>query len=218
MTKYIIMKTILPILLISIVLFSCSKQGDVKPTSTDSTKTNNGHLSATSDPTVKLSHDDSIHMAAFIIYPQNVKTSVNGKTLNLVFDERVNIFLMADAYEQTYAVHLKEDFKKSVLAAFDFSTEGENGVTAYNYVEDNLNNIRFKTVTDTLIKGVKVKKIAVHRQLTFSKTYDSQQLATDQQNIILSHYQDFITFSAYTYYKQKNYPTTSAVAFVKYGN
>jgi hypothetical protein len=211
------MKAILPILLISIVLFSCSKKGDVNPTSADTTKTGNGNLSVTPDPTVKLSHDDSIHMAAFIIYPQNVKTSVNGKTLNLVFDERVNIFLMAEAYEQTYAVHLKEDFKKSVLAAFDFSTEGENGVTSYNYVEDNLNNIRFKTVSDTLIKGVKVKKIAVHRQLNFSKTYDSQQLATDQQNIILSHYQDFITFSSYTYYKQKNYPTTSAVAFVKYG-
>lgn len=212
------MKTILPILFITIVLFSCSKQGDVKPTSTDTTKTNNGHLSAPPDPAVQLSHDDSIHMAAFIISPQNVKTTITGKTLNLIFDERVNIFLMADAYEQTYAVHLKEDFKKSALAAFDFSTEGENGVTAYNYLEDNLNNIRFKTITDTLIQGVKIKKIAVHRQLTFSKTFDSQQLAADQQNIILSRSGDFITFSSYTYYKQKNYPTSSAVAFVKYGN
>ena len=210
------MKTILPILLISVLLWSCSKKGDVQPTSADTTKTGSGKLAATPDPTVTLSHDDSIHMAAFIIYPQDVKTSVNGKTLNLVFDERVNIFLLADAYEQTYAVHLKEDFKKSVLAAFDFSTEGENGVTAYNYVEDNLNNIRFKTISDTTIQGVKVKKIAVHRQLTFSKTYDSAQLATDQQNIILGHYQDFITFSSYTYYKQKNYPTTNAVAYIKY--
>ena len=124
---------------------------------------------------------------------------------------------MADAYNQTYAVHLKEDFKKSVLAAFDFTTEGENGQTAFNYVDDNLNNIRFKTLSDTLTQGVKVKKIAVHRQLTFSRTYDSPQLAADQQNLILARYDDFIKFSSYTYYNQKNYPTTSAKAYVKYG-
>ncbi|MDO3644869.1 hypothetical protein [Mucilaginibacter sp. L3T2-6] len=211
------MKTILPILLISIMLWSCSKKADVKPTSADTTKTGNGNLSATPGSASKLSHDDSIHMAAFIIYPQNVKTSVNGKVLKLVFDEKVNIFLMADAYNQTYAVHLKEDFKKSVLAAFDFTTEGENGQTAFNYVDDNLNNIRFKTLSDTLIQGVKVKKIAVHRQLTFSRTYDSPQLAADQQNLILARYDDFITFSSYTYYNQKNYPTTSAKAYIKYG-
>lgn len=208
------MKTILPILLISVLLWSCSKQGDVKPVSTDTTKT---PLNATPDPTVKLTHNDSIHMVAFIIYPQNVKTAVTGKLLTLKFDENVNLFLLADAYEHTSAIHIKEDFKKTVLAAFDFTTENENGQTTFNFVDDNLNNVKFKTITDTLIQGVKVKKVNVHRQLTFSKNYDSAQLATDQQNLILGRYEDLITFSSYTYYNQKNYPVTSATAYVKYG-
>jgi hypothetical protein len=208
------MKTVLPILLILVLLWSCGKQGDVKPTSTVTTNT---PITAAPDPTVKLTHDDSTHIVAFIVYPQNVKTAVTGKTLTLKFDENVNLFLLADGYKHTSAIHIKEDLKKTVLAAFDFTTENENGQTTFNFVDDNLNNVKFKTISDTLIQGVKVKKVNVHRQLTFSKVYASAQLAIDQQSLVLGRYEDLITFSSYTYYNQKTYPVTSAVAYVKYG-
>jgi hypothetical protein len=207
------MRTILSLLLISVILWGCSKQNDVTPIVTDANKT---PVTAKPDSTVKLTKDDSIHMVAFIIYAQKVKTSVSGKTLTLAFDENVNLFLLADGYHKTSAIHLKEDFKTTSLAAFDFTTINIDGQPTFNYVDDNLNNVKFKSITDTTINNVKVVKVNVHRLLTFSKVYGSNQLATDQQNLILEKTTDLITFSSYTYYNQKNYPVTSAVAYVKY--
>jgi hypothetical protein len=209
------MKTVFPLLLVSVILWGCSKQADIAPVkSADTTKTT-PPVSAKPDTTVKLTKDDTMHMAAFIIYAQKVKTNVSGKTLVMAFDENVNIFLLAEGYQQTYAVHLKEDWKKTSLGAFDFTTVNGDGQTTFNSIDDNLNNVKFKTISDTTINGVPVKKINVHRRLTFSKTFGSAQLATDQQNLLLAKTDELITFSSYTYYK-KNYPVTSAVAYVQY--
>ena len=210
------MKTVFPLLLISVILWGCSKKADVTPTkSADTTKTTSP-ISAKPDSTVKLTKDDTLHMAAFIIYAQKVKTNVSGKTLVMAFDENVNIFLLAEGYQKTSAVHLKEDWKKTSLAAFDFTTVNGDGQTTFNSIDDNLNNVKFKTISDTTINGVPVKKVNVHRKLTFSKTYGSAQLATDQQNLLLVKTDELISFSSYTYYNQKNYPVTSAVAYVQY--
>jgi hypothetical protein len=210
------MKTLFPLLLISVILWGCSKKGDVQPgKSTDTTKITNP-ISAKPDTTVKLTKDDTLHMAAFIIYAQKVQTSVSGKTLVMAFDENVNIFILAEGYDKTSAVHLKEDWKKTSLAAFDFTTVNEDGQTTFNSIDDNLNNVKLKTMSDTTINGVPVKKINVHRKLTFSKAFGSQQLATDQQNLLLAKTDELITFSSYTYYNQKNYPGTSAVAYLQY--
>ncbi|MCR8561920.1 hypothetical protein KXD93_29970 [Mucilaginibacter sp. BJC16-A38] len=207
------MRTIFSLILVSIMLWSCSKKNDVTPTPTDTTKT--PPVTTIPDTTKKLTRDDSIHMVAFIIYPQKVKTTVSGKVLTLALDENLNLFVLADAYQTTYAVHLTEDFKSTRLGAFDFTTISEDGITAHNYIEGNLNNVKTKTISDTTIKGVKVKKINVRRTVTFSKEYGSNQLATDQQNLILGKTDDILTFSSYIYY-QKNYPVTSAVAYLKY--
>jgi hypothetical protein len=160
--------------------------------------------------------DDSIHMVAFIIYAQKVKTSVSGKTLTLAFDENVNLFVLADGYKKTSAIHLKEDFKKTSLGAFDFTTLNQDGLTTFNFVDDNLNNVKFKTISDTTVSGVKAVKINVHRLITFSKEYNSNQLAIDQQNLLLGKSDDLLSFSSYTYYNQKNYTVTSAVTYLQY--
>jgi hypothetical protein len=203
------MKVLFLIVLLSVILWGCSKQNDLTPIIINQTK-------PPTDTTKKITRDDSIHKVAFIIYPQKVKTSVSGKTLILAFDENVNLFLFADAYKITSAIHLKEDLKKTSLGAFDFTTLNQDGQTTFNFVDDNLNNVKFKSITDTTINHVKVVKVNVHRLLTFSKEYSSNQLATDQQNLLLGKTNDQLTFSSYTYYNQKNYPVTSAVAFLQY--
>lgn len=207
------MRTILSLLLISVILWGCTKQNDVTPIVTDTSKM---PITAKPDSTAKLTKDDSIHMVAFTIFAQKVKTSVSGKTLILAFDENVNLFLLADGYQKTSAIHLIEDIKATSLSAFDFSTVNQDGLTVYNYMEDNLNNIKTKAISDTTINNVKVVKVNLHRLVTYSKVYGSNQLATDQQNLILEKTTDLITFSSYTYYNQKNYPVTSAVAYIKY--
>ena len=210
------MKKVFPLLLISVILWSCSKKGDVAPVKSGDTTGTTTPISSKPETTIKLTMDDTIHMAAFIIYGQKVKTNVTGKTLVMTFDENVNIFLLAEVYQKTSAIHLKEDWKKTSLAAFDFTTVNQDGQTTFNSIDDNLNNVKFKTISDTTINGVPVKKVNVHRKLTFSKKYDSAQLATDQQNLLLVKTDELITFSSYTYYNQKNYPVTSAVAYVQY--
>jgi len=176
------MRTVFSIIVISVLLWGCSKKDEVKPT--DTNKTPIPPITTKPDTTKKFTKDDSIHMAAFIIYPQKVKTSVSGKTLTLAFDENVSLFLLADGYNKTSAIHL--------------------------------NNVKFKTISDTTINNVKVVKVNVHRMFTFSKAYSSSQLAIDQQNLILGKTDDVLTFSSYTYYNKKTYPVTSAVAYLKY--
>ena len=213
------MRTLFSIMFVSAILWGCTAKNDVVPT--DNSKTNNGQTGGTqtkppTDTTKKLTRDDSLHMVAFVIYAQKVKTSVTGKTLTLAFDENVNLFVLADGYKTTSAIHLKEDLKKTSLGAFDFTTLNQDGQTTFNFVDDNLNNVKFKTISDTTINGVKAVKVNVHRLLTFSKVYYSNQLATDQQNLLLGKSDELLNFSSYTYYNQKNYPVTSAVAYLQY--
>ena len=213
------MRALFSIILISVILWGCTKQADVTPansTPITGNPTTGNPASSPTDTAKKLSLDDSLHMVAFIIYGQKVLTSVSGKTLILAYDENVNLFVLADGYKKTSAVHLKEDLKKTSLGAFDFTTLNQEGQTTFNFVDDNLNNVKFKSISDTTISGVKVVKINVHRLLTFSKIYGSNQLATDQQNLLLGKTDDLLTFSSYTYYNQKNYPVTSAVAYLQY--
>ncbi|HEY8929150.1 MAG TPA: hypothetical protein VIM55_08165 [Mucilaginibacter sp.] len=208
------MKIIFLSLIICIALWSCSKTNDVKP-GDNGTKTDTTHTTTPGNPS-SLTHDDSVHMALFNIYTQKVKTSVSGKTLILTYNEDATLYMLADAYQNTYAVHLKEDFKKTSLAAFDFTTINGDGQTTFNSVDDNLNNVKFKTIKDTLIDGVNVKKINVFKPFTFKKVYDSSQLAIDQQNLLLGKMDELITFSSYTYYNNKTYPTTSVAAYIQY--
>jgi hypothetical protein len=211
------MRTIISLILIAALFFSCSKSNDVTPSGGSTTKTTGGTQTTPPVDTVKKpSHDDSIHMVAFNIQVQTVKTSVANSTLTLAFNENVNLFLTADAYSKTSAIHLIEDIKQTFLTGLNFYTINENGVTNYNFIDDNMNNVKEKSVTDTIINKVKMVKVNIHRPVTYSKVYASDQLATAQQNLLLTKTDDLITFSSYTYYNLKNYPVTSAVAYVHY--
>jgi hypothetical protein len=205
------MRTLPSIFLISIIIWGCSTQGNVKPGDGPGTL-----IIAPPDTVKKLTKDDSIHMVSFVIYRQKVKISVSGKKLILSYDENASLFLLDDANKRTSAIHLKEDFKKSSLAAFDFTTINFDGQSTFNSVDDNLNNTKFKTITDTTINSVKMVKVNVYKPFTFTKAFDSNQLATDQQKLLLGKTDDIITFSSYTYYNQKNYPVTMAVAYIDY--
>ncbi|ASU36817.1 hypothetical protein [Mucilaginibacter xinganensis] len=208
------MKSLVSIILLCVVVWGCGKQTDIKPT--DPAKTDGNPSTPIKDTTKTQGKDDSVHMVTFVVYAQKVKTSVSGKKLSLAYDEDVNLFLTAEGYHKTSAIHLKEDFKQSALGAFDFRTENAEGQLTFNYVDDNLNNVKFKSITDTVVNGIKMVKINVHRLITFSKEYGVAQLAVDQQNLLLGKTGDMLTFSSFTYYNQKNYPAVSAVAYVQY--
>lgn len=146
-----------------------------------------------------------------------VKTSVSGNKLILVFDENVDLLFPLEGYLKTSAVHLKEDFSKTMLAGIDYTTVAEGGNTTYNWVDDNLNNVILKKVTDTVINKVKMVKINVHRPFTFSKQYASNQAALSDQTQFINKTDDTVSFTSFGYYNLKNYQPRSASAVLVYG-
>jgi hypothetical protein len=211
------MKLIFTTILIAFTLASCSKKSDVKPNSTaDGGKTSSTIPGDSTTTGSKLTADDSLHMPGFGVSTQIVTTSVSGTNLFLKLNENVNLIMTAAGYNKTSGVHLLENFKNSSLAGFDFTTVAEGGNTTLNWVDDNLNNVILKTVTDTVINGQSMVKINVNRVFTFFKVYDSNQLAVAEQNTVLGISSDTIVFTNYCYYNQTNYPQSSVTAKVVY--
>lgn len=217
------MKLFLTLIVSAIILAGCHKDGEVTPksnpnnsTGTQSGNSTGGSSSTPPDSTVKYTHDDSIHFATFRMAPQNVKTSVTGSKLTLVFNENVDLLFTVAAYKLTSAVHLHEDFSASQLAGFDFTTVAEGGNTTFDWVDDNLNNVMLKKVTDTMINNKPWVKINVQRPFTFSKQYASNDAALNEQAAFLANTNDVVLFSSYCYYNQKNYPSVTAAASLVY--
>ena|SRR6185312_4328724 len=200
----------------AVVIFSGCVKDSVNPQNNNSTTSTGGGSKTPPDSGSQLSHDDSIHMATFTIAPQAVTASVSGTNLILKFDENVDLLFTAEAYKKTSAVHLKEDFKNTMLAGFDYTTIAEGGNKTLNWVDDNLNNVILKTITNTVINGVSMVRINVHRQFTFFKVYQSNAAALSQQALFASKKDDIIVFSSYSYYNQKNYPPVAASAYLVY--
>jgi len=195
------------------VIVGCSKNDGVSPQKPkgDSLKT-----PVDTAVTIKLSHDDSIHLAAIKLKQQYVATSVSGTNLILKFDENVDLFFSEEGYRKISAVHLLEDFKNSMLAGIDYTTVAEAGNTTLNWVDDNLNNVILKKVTDTVINHNKMVRINVHRPFTFFKICASNQQALNQQLLFTKKTNDSVTFKSYSYYNQKNYLPTSCSAKLVY--
>lgn len=202
------MRLFIPIIFTTVIIAGCSTKDAVNPPGTGGT--------TPPDTTNGLSHDDFIHLATFKVNPQIVNTSVSGSSLFLKFNENVDLLINDEGYQKTSAVHLIEDFGKSSLSGIDFTTVAEGGNTTLNWVDDNLNNVILKTITDTLVKSVKMVKINIKRPFTFFKSYSSNQEALNQQVVFVNKKNDTITFKSYTYYNQKNYLPTSSSTRVVY--
>ncbi len=199
--------------LLVLVFSACSKTNDPAPSAT---KISSGGTTVTTGSTSNITKDDSIHMAAFHVATQIVTTSVTGNTLYMVFNENVNLLYPADGYKKIAAIHLTEDFSKTMLANFDFTAVNEDGSTTLNWRDDNLNNVPTKTATDTVINKVSMVKVNVHRTITFFKAYDSATTATTEQGILLKSTGDVVNFSSYSYYNQVNYPATATSSKIDY--
>src|SRR6266567_3567391 len=122
------MKLFITMLFAAVVFAGCSKNDAVNPQNGKGTNTGGG-TSTKPDTTIKLSHDDSIHLASFKINPQLVKTSVSGTNLILKFNENVDLLFTAEGFQKTSSVHLIENFKNTMLTGFDFTTVAEGGNT-----------------------------------------------------------------------------------------
>ena len=192
------MKKIILFILIASVFYGCSKNSDVTPST----------VKQTAKDTTTLKPDVLIRTVVFNAGAQIVKTSVSDTTLKMVFNENINLYVTAMGFNQTYAVHLFENFQNSNLSGLDFTTVNADGNTTFDWVDDNLNNVTTKTISDTTVNGVAIKKINVVRPFTFTKAYHSNDAALSAQKLLLTKTNDYVTFSSYCYYTGVNYPTT----------
>jgi len=198
------------VLILALIIFTaCNKNGDVAPQKGSGSTSSGGSSQTPPDTTPKISHDDSIHMATFNMQPQAVNLKVSGTKLILVYNENVNILLNQEGYGKTSAIHLHEDFSKSGLFGLDYTTVAAGGNTTFNWVDDNLNNVILKTVTDTMVNNRNMIKINVHRAFTFEKEYFSEDAARNERESFAERRNDTVIFSSYCYYNQKNYSPVS---------
>ena len=195
------MKKFLTCILIATTLFSCKKQlTEIKPNSPDGDSD-----PASSSINVKLD-----------IPTQEVITKVSNDTLYLSYTETVSLILDPKVYEKSSAVHFKEDFSKSSLANFSFTTINKDGKLVTNYLEENLNNVVIKSASTITIDGKKFTSLVLGRLLVFSKAYKQPGLAVEAQNNIMKQTNESISFSSYCYINGKNSDTTVTTATIVY--
>ena len=202
------MKYLIPILFVFFVLTSCKKSNDVQP-SGDITKINNPLPSAPIDT------DAFIHQIAFSAPFQLVVMSVADAKLTMIYYENVDVFIPNNGYTLSYALHLTEDFSHSSLAKLDYTTVDEAGDVNFDWVDGNLNNVANKTVSDTTVNSIAMKKINVNRQFTFTETFADNKAAIAKQDSLYNLQNETISFSSYVYFT-KTYPATTMCAVINY--
>lgn len=193
------MKYIIPILFLFIITAtSCGKLNDLTPT------------------TVKpLDTDVFIHQISFNAPTQLVATKVSNATLAMIYYENINLYIPKAGYTLSYAIHLREDFTSAALIKFQFTTTDTEGDVTTDWVDDNLNNITTKTVTDTTINALEMVKVTIQRPFTFTKVYADNKSAIAEQDSILALTTDKINFSSYVYFT-KTYAATATSTRISY--
>jgi len=186
------------ILLISLTIFAGCHKSNVTPVKKTTVDT-----------------DLLIHTVKLDTTPQYSAVSVSGTKLTVIWYEDITLLIPTEGYNLSYSVRLEQDFSKTGLANFDFTTFDAYGNITYDWVDDNLNNVIAKTVTDTTIAGAKITKVTVQRPFIFAKTYATNQAAVMGEDSILSRKTDKISFSSYVIFL-KTYPATAGSAQMYY--
>ncbi|RYY33960.1 MAG: hypothetical protein EOP46_14965 [Sphingobacteriaceae bacterium] len=175
-------KIILSALLIA-VFASCKKLNDVLPESNISEPGNTitvptaeeGKLLASIKVTPAIQDDAGA---------QIVKASVNDKTLTLAYSQRVHVLADKERYESAWHVYFNEDFKNTQLDGLDFRMKMGWGETVFNWKPNDMDQIE-KTMTDTVIGGVKVLNIRFERTYNFFKEYNTPEEATAKMEAVV---------------------------------
>jgi len=132
----------------------------------------------------------------FMVPDQKLSMQLDGSNLIVVYNEDVILLAQTESLKKAYAVHLKEDFSASDMINFDYHSLTREGVNAFNWVDDNLNNIN-KTMKDTVIDNVATTKIEVNRTFTFNHVYANAGAALAEYNKLAASKSQSVVFSAY---------------------
>lgn len=167
-------------------------------------------------PPIKLDTASQIQRIKFGIPNQYAITLISDNVLDIVYYENVSLFVPnEDSVDFTRSMHLKEDFSATLLKNVYFTTIDPYGNVESNYVDDNLNDVDSKTITDTTIAGIPMKNITVERPFFFTKTYVDNASAIAAQDSVDAIKTDRISYSSFVYFN-KMYPAATATASLTY--
>jgi hypothetical protein len=185
---------------LSIVIFalaSCKKNAyDVTPTETKTPDTIVVKTGSDANSDVQVPNANQFTSINLNIPDQKLTVKLNGAELTMVYDEDVVLLTQTASLKKSYAVHFTEDFSTSDLENFDYHSLTREGVNAFNWVDDNLNNIN--TVRkDTVLNNIAITKIEVARTFNFTHTFDNADAALAAYNKLITDKTQTISFSAY---------------------
>lgn len=146
---------------------------------------------------------------------QKLSMTLDDSNLIIVYTEDVILLTQTANLKKAWTVHLKEDFSASDLINFDYHSLTREGVNAFNWVDDNLNNVN-KTMKDTVIDKIAITKIEVNRTFTFNHVYSNADAALTEYNKLIASKTQSIVFSAYYAPATKNVVTSIATAKLIY--
>ncbi len=127
---------------------------------------------------------------------QKLTIKLNGAELTMIYNEDVVLLTQTASLKKSYAVHFTEDFSASDLKNFDFHSLTREGVNAFNWIDDNLNNIN-TVKKDTTINNIAITKIEVARTFNFTHTFDNADAAAAAYSRLIADKTQTISFSAY---------------------
>lgn len=161
-------------------------------------KANLAPLNPTSSTGGTSTQPSTNYAISFVTPDQVVATNVKNDTLVMVYHENVSLVLNPEEYASSWAVHLIETFDGTTLSGVDYTTVNPQGIAVHNVVDNNMNNVILKSVSDTTVNGAAKKVMRVFRNFTFSKVYDSNAAAISEQNKLVGT-KEQMSFSAYYY-------------------
>lgn len=197
------------ILLIALAIFSltsCKKEViDFNPGS----KTEN------TGNTEKPSEDELLRKITINIPAQNVKTSVAGNVLTMVYTEDVNVVLDANGYDLSYSIRFNENFFASYLYKLSYTVPAPNDSYTTDWAGNDLKVLNEVTKSNTTVNGKAMVSMHLLRKFTFTKSFATEQEAVNQQNVLLATKTDVVKFTSYVVFG-KEYPSTTVSALLVY--
>jgi hypothetical protein len=176
---------------------------------------NQGSKTIGTDNSIKLTEEELLRKITLGLPVQDVKTSVAGKVLTLVYTEDVNVILDAKGYDLSYSIRFDEDFFASFLNKCSYTLPGPNESYTTDWAGNDLKVLNEITKSDIIVNGKAIVNMHLVRYFTFTKSYATAEEAISQQNMLLNAKTDVVKFTSYVVFG-KEYPATTVSALVVY--
>jgi hypothetical protein len=180
------------------LLISACRKHDVTNTTDEGTNTNG-------------TNENKPGPVGYDIKGQLVKLGIYNNNLLMSYTENINLVISPDSLRGSYNVIFDEDFSKSNLANFTFTTLTAYNTVVTNYLDNNLNNINLTSKKDTTVNGTLFTKLSFSRTLYYTTAYPSYNAAYVEYQYLLTQ-KDTLSYTSYiTYPTRKSKASTVKV-------